>query len=439
MSTWFKRQRLEWEDRARYAPLVRNALSRSQLVWASLTGRVHSAQDRVRLIRRLCSAARLATRPDLVRQAMTRIHAQLARLDPAGIDWLEFAPSAAKPLFRTSALLKPYVSEREKGVLYLSFEREWVKLLLHCDPTELARYYLPVLAPSSDPHNLVNYLFPAIFPGPIFTQISHAEEVDILPEVSSRFVVVPLYASSWVNPDLFAPRPWAERDVDLIMVANFARFKRHQALFEAMRQLPGHLRIVLIGQNEEGRTAETIHELARWYGVNGRYQLFSHLPHAEVAQWLCRSKASVILSRREGSCVVVAESLFADTPAAVLENAEIGSRAFLNASTGRLLHDGQPLGPQLLDLIQSAQHFHPRAWALQHIACTQSSRTLNEVIKKTMLSRGQEWTQDLAPMHWSADPRLMYAADRERLRPAYEDLRCRFGLDLTPALGEKPG
>ncbi len=439
MSTWLERQRLEWEDRARYAPLVRNALSRLQLWRAQLTGRVRSDQERVRLIRRLCAAARLATRRDLVRRAMTRIHAQLAHLDPAGIDWTEFVPAAANPLMGTSALLKPYVSEREKGILYLSFEREWVKLQIHCNPTELARYYVPVLAPSSDPHNLVNYLFPAIFPGPIFTQISHAEEVDILPEVSPRFVVVPLYASSWVNPDHFAPRPWAERDVDLIMVANFAKFKRHQALFRAMQQLPRQLRIVLIGQDQDGRTAETIHEMARWYGVNDRYQLLTHLPHAEVAQWLCRARASVILSRREGSCVVVAESLFADTPAAVLEDAEIGSRAFINPSTGRLLRDGQPLGPQLLELIQSSQHFQPRAWALQHIACTQSSRTLNEIIKKVMLSQGQEWTQDLAPIHWSADPRLMNAADRIRLRPAYEELHRRFGLDLTPALGGKSG
>ncbi len=125
---------------------------------------------------------------------MTRIHAQVARLDPTGIDWTEFVPAAANPVLGTCALLKPYVSEREKGILYLSFEREWVKLLIHCNPVELARYYVPVLAPSSDPHNLVNYLFPAIFPGPIFTQISHAEEVDILPEVSPRFAVVPLYA-----------------------------------------------------------------------------------------------------------------------------------------------------------------------------------------------------------------------------------------------------
>jgi len=42
-----------------------------------------------------------------------------------------------------------------------------------------------------------------------------------------------------------------------------------------------------------------------------------------------------VLSRREGSCVVVAESMFADTPVALLDNAVIGSRAFINDQTGR--------------------------------------------------------------------------------------------------------
>jgi glycosyltransferase involved in cell wall biosynthesis len=436
MSTRLARQRLEWEDRARYSPLVRNALSRLQL-WRTRFTRVRSDQERVRLIRSLCTAARLATRPDLIREAMARIRVQVAQVDPTRIDWTQFVPAAANPLLGTCALLKPYVSEREPGILYLSFEREWVKLLVHSNPVELARYYVPVLAPSSDPHNLVNHLFPAIYPGPIFTQVCHPGEEEILTQVSPRYVVIPLYASSWVNPDHFTPLPRAQRDVDLIMVANFAKFKRHHALFRAMQDMPRPLRIVLIGQDQDGRTAETIHEMARWYGVHDRYQLLTHLPHAEVARWLCRARASVILSRREGSCVVVAESLFADTPAALLEDAEIGSRSFINVRTGRLLRNRQPLGPQLLDLIQSAEQFQPRAWAVEHIACTHSNRTLNDAIKKTLLAQGQEWTQDLATIHWSPDPRLMNAADRVRLRPAYEELQRRFGLDLTPALGGK--
>ena len=80
--------------------------------------------------------------------------------------------------------------------------------------------------------------------GVLFTLISHAEEVDILPAISPNYTVVPLYASSWVDPRRFQPLPRAARDVDLIMVANFAKFKRHFALFGALRQLPRNRRAV---------------------------------------------------------------------------------------------------------------------------------------------------------------------------------------------------
>ncbi len=115
----------------------------------------------------------------------------------------------------------------------------------------------------------------------------------------------------------------------------------------------------------------------------------SPAPHAEVvARWLCRARASVILSRREGSCVVVAESLFADTPAALLENAEVGSRAFINASTGRLLRDQQPLGPAIAgpDSIVAALSAPCLGIAAHRLHAEQPK--LNEIVKKTLLQPG---------------------------------------------------
>src|SRR5208337_4855289 len=116
-----------------------------------------------------------------------------------------------------------------------------------------------------------NYVFPAAFPGVLFSLISHAEEVDVLPAISPNYAVVPLYASSWVDPRRFQPLPRSQRDVDLIMVANFAKFKRHFALFGALRHLPRQLRVLLIGQDQDGRTAETIRDEARCYGVADRF------------------------------------------------------------------------------------------------------------------------------------------------------------------------
>jgi glycosyltransferase involved in cell wall biosynthesis len=427
MISWLKRCAMEGEDRLRYSPRVRRWLSGWQWLrhaYANPAG----DQARARSLRALCAAARLAP-PEVAGRHMERIHEQVRRLDPAAVDWSEFIPHLDTRRIGRGVFLKPYVSEREKGVLFVSFEYEWFRLFKYCNLEEFSRRYTLVIAPSGDPHNIINYVFPTVYPSTIFTLISHPEEVDILPRIAPNYVVVPLYASSWVHPGLYNPRPRSQRDIDLVMVANFAKFKRHHALFKAIHNMPASLRILLIGQDQDSRTADTILSTAACYGVRDRFQLLSNASYEVVVAALCRSRASVILSRREGSCVVIAESLFADTPAALLENAEIGSRVFINPSTGRLLRE-DGLAAQLVDFIAESDRYSPRAWAEEHISCFRSSAHLNDLIKHHMLAAGQEWTCDLAPLCWRPDPCLVAPEDRQRMEIAHEDVRQRFNLEI---------
>ena len=46
------------------------------------------------------------------------------------------------------------------------------------------------------------------------------------------------------------------------MVANFAKYKRHQALFAVLRSMPKEFRIHLHGQDQDGRGIKTIREMA---------------------------------------------------------------------------------------------------------------------------------------------------------------------------------
>lgn len=429
MISWLKRWALEGEDRLRYSPQVRRWLSGLQLLRSSRAA-PQGHQARAYAIRDLCAAVRLAPDEQAVRAVMARIHEYVRALEPANVDWSGLAPDTSRRIGR-AAVLKPYLGEREKGVLFISFESEWLKLLLHGVLAAVTRRYALVLAPSGSPHNLTGYVFPTAVDGPVFTLISHAEEAELFPRIAANYVVAPLYASSWVDPDLFRPLPRQRRDLDLVMVANFAKFKRHFALFKALRSMPRRLRVLLIGQDEGVRNGETILETARCYGVADRFELVRNAPWQTVADALCRARASVILSRREGSCVVVAESLFADTPVALLRDADVGSRAFINAQTGWLLQDGD-LAAQLTNFIAVSERYAPRSWALANISCHQSSRVLNDLVKKHLLAAGHKWTRDLAPLSWRPDPYLVRPEDRAMMRQEREDFRARFGLDLGP-------
>jgi glycosyltransferase involved in cell wall biosynthesis len=434
MVSLLKRWKLQAEDTLKYNPLVRGALSRYQR-WTTAAAN-GDQQVLAASIQRLCAAARLASGEAAKQAIASQLRARLGLLRPREVDWSPFADHLTEPVLPRSVVLKPWLSPREKGVLFVSFEKEWFRLLLHCDLKHFSDRYDLVVAPSGDPHNLLNCVFAAAYPGKVFTLISNAVDQMVLPRLAPNFVVIPLYASNWVLPTLFEPRPFAARDVDLIMVANFAKFKRHLTLFAALRNMDRKLRVLLIGQHQDGRTEETIRREAAYYGVADRFAAQSNVTYAGVTQALCRARASVILSRREGSCVAIAESLFAGAPASMLESAEIGSRAFINAATGVFLQE-RTLAQQLTDLIARAEAFAPRLWAEENISCFHSTGQLNAIFRQQALDAGGEWTQDIATLCWRPDPALVHAADVERLQPARADIQERFGLVVGPSLSRR--
>jgi glycosyltransferase involved in cell wall biosynthesis len=428
MLTAVKRYALETEDWLRYNRAVRALLSRYAL-WTDRLAPAANDQALARSVGRLCAAARLTCSGLEVQRIQRSIRERVAQLDARRVDWSEFVPHSDTRHASRAVLLKPWLGPREKGVLFVSFEREWFKLYRHCDLDDLARRYMLVVAPSSSPHNIVNYVFPAVYPETVFSLLSNESDQEVLPRIAPNLVPVPLYASHWVNPRLFAPLPRDRRDFDVIMVAAFGKVKRHHVLFQAIRKMPGGLRILLVGQDQDARTGDNIRDQARWYGVHDRVTVLSNQTYAQVAQALCRARVSVILSRREGSCVVIAESMFADTPAAVLDNAVLGSRAFINEQTGRFLNE-EALAEQLTDFVANADRYTPRRWALEHISCFKSSERLNEILKKHALATGQTWTRDLAPLTWCPDPCLVNREDAARLADATREFETRYGLEI---------
>jgi glycosyltransferase involved in cell wall biosynthesis len=426
-----KRWAAEAEDHFRYSGVVKGILRRYRLL-RDRAPDGSDAQAVARSIARLCSTARLAIGDETLLPIEEQIRQRVKLLDGRRIDWREFADGVDDRRIAKAVILKAPVGEREKGVLFISFEEEWTRLIHHCDLRAVAERYDLIVSPTwSPPHCLATTAFAHAWPGPLFSLISNLRDLDILPRLSSNYVPLPLFASSWVNPEFYRPLPRSERDVDLVMLANFGKYKRHLALFRALRALSPRPRVLLMGQEQSGRTAETLLTEADAFGVRDAVTIVTNASNEEVARGLCRGRVSLILSRREGSCVAVAESLFADTPVGLLRGAEVGSAAFLNAETGRFL-DERNLAADLAAFLDESDRYAPRAWAEQHISCFRSSAVLNDVLKQHALSAGQEWTRDLAPLCWRPDPCLADPADRQRLEGAARDVCRRFNLEIGP-------
>ena len=435
-----KRLKIQIEDFARFNPAVRNLLAYRTLL-KMRSAKARDTAEATQIVEKLCQAARLTTTDSMMRKVEAAIERQLPAIDPAKVPWGEYYPDFADKLLYKAIVLKRYVSEREKGVVFVSFDTRMAQLAKSKDLKAFAERYTLVLSPQwSPPHSIASYLFPLLYPDEIFCLISNERDMVYFPRISDKYKMIPLYASSWVDPRKYTPVDRAEKDIDIFMLANFAKYKRHHALFAALRDVSPKYRIVLVGQRDSGRTRDTILGEAAAFGVADRFELRENVSEQELHDTFVRAKTSVILSRREGSCVAVVESMFANTPVAVYEDAQVGSRAFVNEHTGKLLRkDG--LGAQLEEFVEASAKYEPRQWVTENgVDCIASSAVLNEALKKGALESGAEWTEDIATLRWRPDPRYYFPEDLERLMPSYVDLEQRCGIEISRAkLGEIVG
>lgn len=203
---------------------------------------------------------------------------------------------------------------------------------------------------------------------------------------------VPILASDWINPDDFVPKQRAARTIDILMVADWKPLKRHWLLFEALRDMRHDLRVVLVGRNAPGRTENEIR--------------------------------------------AVTESLFADTPVAMMAEAHIGSKAYLNPQTGVLLVR-RGLARSLERFLDESDRFSARKWAIENISCVKTSARLNTLLRNWAQKTGRPFTEDIAELCWRYVPGYSYPEDEARLAPEVASLNRTYGLEFEKFPGER--
>lgn len=316
----------------------------------------------------------------------------------------------------------------EKGVLFVWFEYDLLTLLSVRDLEKLLDSYIVVYAGSwSPPSYQALWSFPYAYRHEFFAGLSHPEDVMRIRSLGFEVPILPLYMSSWLVPEDFHPRSPQDRDVDIVMVANWAHFKRHWVLFDALKQMNRpELKIVLIGQPDSQRTVENVRKEAQQRGVAGQIEFLNRLPVDEVWRWLARSRISLVFSKREGSCVVVGESMMSDTPVGLLDGTGIGSAAFINSQTGMLLREGKHLADDISTLLEKSKTMNPRAWAVENISSQRARRVTAEKIKTVM---NNNFRGDLLDICCRGTLSYQTSATAE-IEPIYGHLREHYGLSF---------
>lgn len=418
-------------DRIRYSECIWRTTARLGRVRAALAG------SKAARLGHLARAYRAALAGGCPEQLETLLRPWVENPDRAGIwreqriGWHALARNGVSNRVTKGLVLKAPGPGGERGVMLLSFEYNWLAALVARERGELLQRYTLLCATAWSPPAFTAVWAFAHLPGAdVYFTISNPRDPGWLQRFQTGTKVLPLSMSHWINPADFSPRPRDRRSIDLLMVANWGAFKRHWALFRVLPRLPRRLRVVLVGQPENGRTLADVRREAADYGVEDRVEFHERLEIAEVNRLQCDSRAAVILSKREGSCVAVAEALFADTPVALLRNAHIGSLDFINPQTGLLL-DETCLAEGLVDFLVQSESFTPRAWAEKHISCQVSTQTLNNRLRDGATREGRPWTRDTCVLGWRPNPCYLSPTDATAFDPAYAELKNRHGLTFA--------
>ena len=289
-----------------------------------------------------------------------------------------------------------------------------------------------MLAPSwSPPHDCAFLLASRLWPGPLFHLLSNFHDVAAFGRLAANSVPVPLLASSWVHPGVFTPDLRATKVYDIVVLANFSKYKRHFSLFKMLRHMPASTSVLLLGKGWQGRDETTLRCEASWYGVEDRITVRVGLPDDEMISAMRSAKVGFIPSLNEGSCVAVMELLFCDIPVALFDEAIIGSKVFLNPCTGMLLQR-RHAAAQMTTFLARQKEYTPRAWINEHnLSCFGSTEILNATLRDKCEALGEPWTQDIVPHHWRPNPSYVEREAALQMADIYASFRRRYRVDIA--------
>ncbi|AMN47454.1 hypothetical protein ACG33_10147 [Steroidobacter denitrificans] len=309
----------------------------------------------------------------------------------------------------------------EKGVLYLQYTESISSFVALFDLDSLCNRYRIVVEPSSWGYQDDAFLL-LIHPG-LDVVILAQDELDFeyVRSLNGHLHPLRIGAGDWIDPYVFSAQA-EHKEFDFVMVASWSPVKRHSIFFSALAEAGlADAPIALIGYPWEGRNQSHIEDLARSYGLTN-VAFHECIPREEVARIIRRSRAGVMLTRREGANRGVYECLFSGVPVVISRENRGFNKSHITAETGILASDNE-LPSALCRIRDEAHTFKPREWALLNTGYRNAWRILNEKLRGLAIDNREPYTKNIALI--KSAPFAVYDVyvEQVELTPEYEILK----------------
>lgn len=291
-------------------------------------------------------------------------------------------------------------SENEKGVLIVNYNYYFPLFFKFFDLEKLTRHYIVILEPSWAGYCDLGILSYSLLESEVYVQTYERRDREFINKVGMNFVPVDVGPNWFVNHNTFKPNNIHKvKDIDVLVVSAWAKFKRHRQLFKALSKVElfedtNEIKIVCIGYPAD-LTKKDIESYAKMYGLERNVELYEWLNPEEVAKFYNRAKVNILWSRFEGNNRSVIEGMLCNTPCILRQGHNYGQNYdYINNCTGAF-SDERDLPHVLKSISKGEAEFHPRQYVIENHSCYEATKIINEVIKEQEVKNNRVWITDL--------------------------------------------
>ena len=313
-------------------------------------------------------------------------------------------------------ILKGFVPEtNEKGVIMIHYTDSIGKLASNFNIYAMSKQYRFVVEPSHWGYQNVYFLIFCGLDTDVIIEAPYKPDYDFIVSFNKNFFPLRLGAGDWVNSDIFYCEKYVERIYDLVMLGSWGAIKRHSVLLRALTHIDAcnKIKVALIGYAHGGRTKNDIIKQATSLGLDKSLIVYDNISAEMVARILRQSKIHVLLSKSEGANRAIYEGLMSGNVIILTSENRGVNRDVINSNTGYISSDEEL--PTIIEMaIKNYDNFDTATWALKNTGYKISSKRLNDFIREIAISRGEQWTIDIAQK--INQPNNLYANENDRIR-----------------------
>ena len=281
-------------------------------------------------------------------------------------------------------VVAPY-TKKSRGIITIAYSYYFPLFLKFYDVEAVEEKYHIVLEPSWNGLCDESILIFTCCKTPVFVMAYEDRDFAFIEQLKTNLVPLKLSANWSISPDQFTDGlPHAKRDIDVIMVAAWAKFKRHDKFFTAiktLRERGRRLNVTLVGYPNDLKL-EDIKQLSKDVGIADQITFYEWITPEKVSDLLGRAKVNIIWSRFEGLNRAIIEGMFCNTPCILREGFNFGMHyPYINEKTGCFATEKQ-LPDKLLTIIDSPQGFAPRDYVVKYHNCFKAAEILGKEVAR---------------------------------------------------------